>query len=70
VADPNFALLHRNYCPDYGCAGQFVLVEGEVLSVRENDATIYSNLGRHWTRDFAVTISKRLDREFAPRASI
>jgi hypothetical protein len=42
-----------------------VPVEGEVLSVRENDATIYLNRGRRWTRDFTVTISKRLQREFA-----
>jgi hypothetical protein len=45
--------------------GQFVLVEGKVLSVRENGATIYSNLGRRWTRDFIVTIPKRHRREFA-----
>jgi hypothetical protein len=45
--------------------GQFVLVEGKVLSVRENGATICSNLGRRWTRDFIVTIPKRHRREFA-----
>lgn len=39
--------------------GRFVLVEGRVLSVREAGATIYLNFGRRWTRDFAVTISRR-----------
>jgi hypothetical protein len=42
-----------------------VLVEGEVLSVRKNDATIYLNFRRRWTHDFTVTISKRFQREFA-----
>jgi hypothetical protein len=40
--------------------GQFVLVEGKVLSVREN-----GDLGRRWIRDFIVTIPKRHRREFA-----
>jgi hypothetical protein len=42
-----------------------MLVEGKVLSVRENGATIYLNFGRRWTRDFTVTIPKRYQREFA-----
>ena len=33
--------------------------------MRENDATIYLDLGRRWTRDFTVTIYKRLQREIA-----
>jgi hypothetical protein len=41
-----------------------VLVEGKVLSVRENGTTIYLSLGRRWTRDFTVTIPKRHRREF------
>jgi hypothetical protein len=45
--------------------GQFALVEGKVLSVRESGATIYLNFGRRWTRDFTVTILKRHRREFA-----
>ena len=45
--------------------GQFALVEGQVLSVRESGATIYVNFGRRWTRDFAVTIPKREARMFA-----
>ena len=39
--------------------GQFMVVEGKVLSVRQAGATTYLNFGRNWTRDFAVTISKR-----------
>jgi endonuclease YncB( thermonuclease family) len=40
--------------------GRFVLVEGRVLSVRQAGATTYLNFGRRWTRDFAVTISRRM----------
>lgn len=39
--------------------GQFTVVEGKVLSVRQAGSTTYLNFGRSWTRDFAVTISKR-----------
>jgi endonuclease YncB( thermonuclease family) len=39
--------------------GQFTVVEGKVLSVRQAGAVTYINFGRRWTRDFAVTISKR-----------
>ncbi len=40
--------------------GRFLVVEGKVLSVRQAGATTYLNFGRNWTRDFAVTISKRV----------
>ncbi len=40
--------------------GRFTLVEGKVLSVRQAGATTYLNFGRNWTRDFAVTIPKRM----------
>jgi endonuclease YncB( thermonuclease family) len=40
--------------------GRFTLVEGKVLSVRQAGATTYLNFGRNWTRDFAVTISRRI----------
>jgi endonuclease YncB( thermonuclease family) len=40
--------------------GQFTVVEGKVLSVRQAGATSYVNFGRRWTRDFAVTISRRI----------
>jgi endonuclease YncB( thermonuclease family) len=40
--------------------GQFTVVEGKVLSVRQAGAVTYINFGRRWTRDFAVTISRRM----------
>jgi endonuclease YncB( thermonuclease family) len=40
--------------------GQFTVVEGKVLSVRQAGAVTYINLGRRWTHDFAVTISRRV----------
>jgi endonuclease YncB( thermonuclease family) len=40
--------------------GRFTLVEGKVLSVRQAGAVTYRNFGRNWTRDFAVTISRRM----------
>jgi endonuclease YncB( thermonuclease family) len=45
--------------------GQFALVEGKVLSVRESGATIYLNFGRRWSEDFTVTILKRNERTFS-----
>jgi endonuclease YncB( thermonuclease family) len=44
--------------------GQFTVVEGKVLSVRQAGATTYVNFGRRWTRDFAVTISRRVSPAF------
>jgi hypothetical protein len=44
--------------------GQFALVEGKVLSVREVGAAIYLNFGRRYTRDFSVTILRRNARQF------
>lgn len=40
--------------------GQFVVVEGTVLSVRQAGTIFYVNFGRRWTQDFAATISKRM----------
>jgi endonuclease YncB( thermonuclease family) len=40
--------------------GRFTVVEGRILSVRQAGATTYLNFGRNWTRDFAVTISRRM----------
>ena len=65
-ADPNFAPLRsENIARIAAARGQFALVEGKVLSVRESGATIYMNFGRRWTQDFTVTILKRHRREFA-----
>jgi endonuclease YncB( thermonuclease family) len=64
--DPNFAPLpSENPGRIAGVRGQFALVEGKVLSVRESGATIYLNFGPRWTRDFTVTILKRHRRDFA-----
>src|SRR5262245_21923861 len=65
-ANPNFAPLRPENIDRIAAArGQFALVEGKVLSVRESGATIYLNFGRRWTQDFTVTILKRHRREFA-----
>ena len=65
-ADPNFAPLpSHDVTRITAVRGQFALVEGKVLSVRESGATIYFNFGRRWTQDFAVTILKRHRRDFA-----
>jgi endonuclease YncB( thermonuclease family) len=65
-ADPNFAPLpSHDVTRITAVRGQFALVEGKVLSVRESGATIYVNFGRRWTQDFAVTIQKRHRRDFA-----
>src|SRR5579883_959340 len=45
--------------------GRFTVVEGRVLSVHQFGATTYLNFGRSWTRDFAVTISRRALAAFA-----
>jgi endonuclease YncB( thermonuclease family) len=45
--------------------GRFMVVEGRVLSVHQSGATTYLNFGRSWTRDFAVTISRRALAAFA-----
>lgn len=39
--------------------GQFGVVEGKVLSVRQAGSITYVNFGRRWTQDFALTISKQ-----------
>ncbi|HEX3939194.1 MAG TPA: thermonuclease family protein [Xanthobacteraceae bacterium] len=53
---PAAVLAHR---------GQFVLVEGTVVSVRESGPTIYVNFGQRWSEDFSVTVRKRNERSFA-----
>jgi endonuclease YncB( thermonuclease family) len=64
--DPNFAPLSAENLHGLAAVrGRFALVEGKVLSVRESGATIYVNFGRRWTRDFTVTILRRLRRVFA-----
>lgn len=43
----------------------FALVEGTVVSVHASGATLYVNFGRHWWQDFAATIRRRNERNFA-----
>jgi hypothetical protein len=40
--------------------GRLTVVGGKVLSVRQAGTTTYLNFGRNFTRDFAVTISRRM----------
>ena len=56
AATPANVLAHK---------GQFALVEGRVVSVHESGPTIYVNFGRRWSEDFAVTVRKRNERNFA-----
>ncbi|MBI1203894.1 MAG: hypothetical protein GC182_15445 [Rhodopseudomonas sp.] len=65
-ANPNSAPLSSdNLAGLEASRGHFALVEGHVLSVRESGAIVYVNFGRHWTRDFTVTVLKRQRRAFA-----
>lgn len=64
-ADPTFAPLPaENFLRLQAARGNFVLVEGKVLSVRESGATIYMNFGRRWTQALTVTILRREARRF------
>lgn len=45
--------------------GRFALVEGKVVSVHASRAILYVNFGRHWWRDFSVTVRKRNETRFA-----
>jgi endonuclease YncB( thermonuclease family) len=64
-ADPYYEVLDAETPADVlAHQGRFALVEGRVVSVRENGATIYVNFGRRWTEDFTVTILKRNERNF------
>jgi hypothetical protein len=65
-ADPYYEVLNAETPADVlAHQGRFALVEGRVVSVRENGATIYVNFGRHWSEDFTVTVLKRNERNFA-----
>jgi endonuclease YncB( thermonuclease family) len=65
-ADPYYDLIDAETPADVlAHKGQFALVEGHVVSVRQSGATIYVNFGPHWSEDFAVTVRKRNERSFA-----
>jgi endonuclease YncB( thermonuclease family) len=62
---PQYAIIQaRNLAGLVAERGQFALVEGKVLSVRESGHTIYANFGRRWSQALTVTISKRQERMF------
>jgi endonuclease YncB( thermonuclease family) len=64
-SDPYYEVLNADTPVDVlAQRGRFALVEGQVVSVRESGATIYVNFGRRWSESFAVTISKRNERNF------
>ncbi len=65
-ADPYYDLIDAETPADVlAQKGQFALIEGQVVSVRQSGSTIYVNFGRHWSEDFAVTVRKRNERNFA-----
>jgi endonuclease YncB( thermonuclease family) len=65
-ADPNFAPLAAEDSVRLRAErGHFALIEGRVVSVRESGGTLYVNFGRRWTRDFSVTVPRRLQKTFA-----
>jgi endonuclease YncB( thermonuclease family) len=65
-ADPYYDLVDAETPADVlAHKGQFALVEGKVVSVRESGPTIYVNFGQRWSEDFAVTVRKRNERIFA-----
>jgi endonuclease YncB( thermonuclease family) len=65
-ADSDYDIQHADKAADIlAHRGQFAVVEGKVLSVRESGATIYLNFGRRWSEDFTVTILKRNERTFS-----
>ncbi|CAH1649009.1 conserved hypothetical protein [Hyphomicrobiales bacterium] len=46
-------------------AGDFAVIEGIIVSVRERERVTYLNFGSQWTRDFTVTIWKKNRAKFA-----
>ena len=48
-------------------AGQFVIVEGRILSVGERRDRTYLDFGRDWSRDFTVVVPRRSWSAFAAR---
>jgi endonuclease YncB( thermonuclease family) len=65
-ADSDYGVLDAEATADVlARQGRFALVEGKVVSVRESGATIYVNFGRRWSEEFAVTVLKRNERNFA-----
>jgi endonuclease YncB( thermonuclease family) len=65
-ADPAFSPLSaEDRARVLAHRGEFVLVQGKVLSVHEAGAATYVNFGHHWSRDFSVVILRRNQRTFS-----
>ncbi len=65
-SDPRYAIVEAGNLADLVAGrGRFAVVEGKVLSVREQGGTIYVNFGRRWSQALTVTISKRQERIFS-----
>jgi endonuclease YncB( thermonuclease family) len=65
-ADPYYVILGAESLAELlAQQGQFSVVEGKVLSVRESGGTLYVNFGRRWSQALTVTILKRHERIFA-----
>jgi micrococcal nuclease len=62
-AEPEFAL--RKESATVGEAGQFRIVQGEVVRVAPTDRFVYLNFGADWRSDFTVRIGKDLARRLA-----
>jgi endonuclease YncB( thermonuclease family) len=65
-ADPYYAPIRADNPADIlAQRGRFTLVEGKVVSVHASGAILYVNFGRKWSQDFAATVRKRNERNFA-----
>jgi endonuclease YncB( thermonuclease family) len=64
-ADPHYFIRNAGEPGEIlAIRGQFAVVEGKILSVRESGGQIYVNFGRRWSDDFTVTVPKRSERSF------
>lgn len=65
-SNADFAVLDAAAVADIRAhRGRFALVAGTVVSVHESGPMLYVNFGAHWSEDFAATIRKRNERNFA-----
>ena len=65
-ADPRYGIMDAGKLTDLVAGrGRFAVIEGNVVSVRQQGGTIYVNFGRRWSQALTVTISKRQEGMFA-----
>jgi endonuclease YncB( thermonuclease family) len=62
-ADPAFAVREAGAAP--GEAGEFRIVQGQVVRVAPTERFVYLNFGADWRSDFTVRIAKGLARRLA-----